>query len=118
MTHLPPDNLANSAADAACTSCMENMDAYALDALDVDEIDSVVAHLDACPACREELARAREVVNLLPFAVDPFSPPPAVKAGLMVKVAAGERPEDASPVLFANPWRTTGGDTPPATGGT
>lgn len=72
--------------------------AYALGALDPEDRAAVEANLAASPAHQEELRQLREVVALLPYAVQPIAPPDRVRADLMARVTAASRPtDDAQP---------------------
>jgi anti-sigma-K factor RskA len=64
----------------------EDFDLYALGALDGEEKQAFEAHLDACSACQQELAAARERTMLLGFSAPPIAPPPSVKSALMQRV--------------------------------
>ena len=64
--------------------------AYALDALDPDEERAYEEHLARCEQCREELTGFREAAGALALAVDPTSPPPALR-GRILDAARAER---------------------------
>ncbi|HZU14380.1 MAG TPA: anti-sigma factor [Chloroflexota bacterium] len=64
--------------------------AYALDALSPEERAQFEQHLAACQSCPEELAQLREVVGILPLAVDPIEPPAALKSRLIDDVTGTE----------------------------
>jgi len=69
----------------------EDLDLYALGALDGEEKQTFEAHLRSCPACRRELAAARERTTLLGLAAPAAAPRPQAKAALMDKVRAEHR---------------------------
>lgn len=69
--------------------------AYVLDALAEDEAVAFEAHLRACPECRAEVEELRQVVDILPLAVDPVEPP----AGLRDRILTGVRAPEAAPPL-------------------
>ena len=60
--------------------------AYMLGSLDEDEQRAVEQHLEACQACREELAWLRPAIDLLPESVEQVDPPPELRARLMAEV--------------------------------
>jgi anti-sigma factor RsiW len=57
----------------------EQVGAYVLDALPVDEVAAFETHLVSCPACQAEVAELREVVGILPLALEPVEPPAALR---------------------------------------
>ncbi len=65
--------------------------AYALDALDADEREAYEAHLAGCPSCQEEVAAFSGTAAELAFAVEPVTPPPALR-GMILDAARAERP--------------------------
>jgi anti-sigma factor RsiW len=65
--------------------------AYALDALDPAEERVYEEHLAGCPQCREELAGFRDAAGALALAVEPASPPVALR-GRILDAARAERP--------------------------
>lgn len=60
--------------------------AYALGALDAEEEPQVVAHLEACASCREELLAYRLVVDELALATPPRQPPPHIKRQILQRI--------------------------------
>jgi anti-sigma-K factor RskA len=60
--------------------------AYLLGALTDDEAVAFEAHVAECPLCREEIDALAPAARALPNAVDPVSPPPALKARIMAEV--------------------------------
>jgi anti-sigma-K factor RskA len=64
--------------------------AYALDALDAGEQRAYEEHLATCEQCREELAGFHETAGALALAVEPASPPPALR-GRILDAARAER---------------------------
>lgn len=67
--------------------------AYALDSLDAAEAAQVAAHLEMCPACREELAAYEAVTDRLATAVPLVTPPPALKTRLMARAQTAVAPQ-------------------------
>ncbi len=65
--------------------------AYALDALDADEREAYEDHLAGCASCREDVAAFSATAAELAFAVEPGSPPPALR-GRILEAARAERP--------------------------
>ena len=59
---------------------------YLLGALPEPERAEFEAHLEGCPACREELDELRVAAEALPVAAPPMRPPPALKARIMAEV--------------------------------
>ena len=89
-----------------CTSCQAQMLEYLYDLLDAAERQAVQNHLDACPACQAELARAGEQRRLLAAAARMefpevrFTPPvgtPQAAAPAVVPMPL--------PVKKTRPWR-------------
>ena len=65
--------------------------AYALDALDSEEREAFEVHLAECERCREEVAEFSSVAASLAHAVEPASPPPALRERIL-DAARAERP--------------------------
>jgi anti-sigma-K factor RskA len=65
--------------------------AYALDALDDAEREVFEQHLAECGRCRADVAEFSSVSGSLAFAVEPASPPPALKERILAGARA-ERP--------------------------
>jgi anti-sigma-K factor RskA len=59
---------------------------YVLGALPDDEREGYEAHLEACPACRDEVEDLRMAAEALPASPPPMLPPPALKARIMAEV--------------------------------
>lgn len=57
--------------------------AYAVDALSTEEVAEFRKHLDACPACREEVRELQEVAALM-GASEAVKPPAHLKANVML----------------------------------
>lgn len=70
-----------------CSRFQELIERFVDGELTAAEADFVRAHAAACPACREELARAREVVREL-RRLPPLSCPPQVTAAVLARAAA------------------------------
>lgn len=64
---------------------------YALDALTAEEKAEVEAYIAGDPEAKARLFALQEVAELLPLAVEPVSPAPSVKAGLLERVQADSR---------------------------
>jgi hypothetical protein len=62
--------------------------AHALHALTSEEGAAYEAHLARCAYCRVLIASFAAVVDVLPLAVEPAPPNPALKAGLLAAVRA------------------------------
>jgi anti-sigma-K factor RskA len=75
-------------------------DVYALGALDGAELAEFEAHLaSGCAACAERLRETREALALLPRSLPQVSPPPALRARILDRVAA-EQPTARVPVAL------------------
>jgi Anti-sigma-K factor rskA, C-terminal/Putative zinc-finger len=88
--------------------------AYALDALSGDDLDEFTAHLSDCPICAERLRWLAPAVDVLPAAVAPQRPPPALKSRLMDVVNREaemiEASEDPNRSIADGSRRAHGGD--------
>lgn len=76
-----------------CSEIRLQLEAYALGALDPHSCAQVAAHLETCPACRQDADALREVAAGLPLAlsqISPLRPSPALKEELMRAVQAEE----------------------------
>ncbi|MFZ2022094.1 MAG: anti-sigma factor [Terracidiphilus sp.] len=83
----------------------EDLDLYALGALDGGEKQALEAHLRDCPACRQQLAAARQRTALIGLAAPPVAPRSQVKSALMDKVRAEKRPvSQSSPSKTRKRW--------------
>ena len=75
---------------------LELADLYALGALSPEETARLEAHLaTACPVCAERVRDSREALVLLPRALSPVTPPPAVKARLLEAIDREPAPASA-----------------------
>ena len=63
----------------------EQLAAFALNILDASEAAQVEAHLANCAVCQEELQAYQEVTGLLALALPTVTPPPSLKAQLLVE---------------------------------
>ena len=87
----------------------EDFDLYALGALDGEEKLALEAHLRTCPACRIQLADARQQTALLGMSAGPITPPPALKAALMQRVRQEGKPAmNQTPVVVQSSRRSWG----------
>jgi anti-sigma factor RsiW len=57
----------------------EQVGAYVLDALPPEEAAAFETHLASCLECQTEVAELREVVGILPLALDPIEPPATLR---------------------------------------
>jgi anti-sigma-K factor RskA len=73
---------------------LEEAVAFALGSLDPGQIDDFKEHLKTCKRCQEELRWLAPAVRALPEAVEPQTPPPALKARLMAEVRADAEAEE------------------------
>jgi anti-sigma-K factor RskA len=65
--------------------------AYALDALEPSEARTFEEHLAGCESCRDELTSFQATAGSLAYAVEPATPPPALR-GRILEAARAERP--------------------------
>ncbi len=84
--------------------------AYALDALSNGEQDTFRTHLDACPACREEVQELRHAAARM-GAAQWSSPSPALRTRIL---EAAARTPQLPPARSVSPSRDTGNDVPGA----
>jgi hypothetical protein len=77
---------------------------YALGALNPPERARFEAHLEACPACREELAELREAAELLALAPPAAEPPADLQARTLAAVRRAAA-DDGSAAAAAAPVR-------------
>lgn len=75
----------------------ELIPAYALDALDPAEAEAVARHLEACPACREEMAAFTAVADALPLALPEAAPSPRVREQLLARAGAATAARPVAP---------------------
>jgi anti-sigma-K factor RskA len=67
---------------------LEEAVSFALGSLDPEQVDDFKEHLKTCQRCQEELRWLAPAVRALPEAVEPQTPPPALKVRLMAEVRA------------------------------
>jgi anti-sigma-K factor RskA len=65
--------------------------AYALDALEPEEREVFEEHLTTCASCREDVVELVSAASELAWAVEPASPPPALRDRIL-EAARAERP--------------------------
>ena len=82
------------------SSAHDDVGAYLLGALAAGEARAFERHLEGCAACREEVARLRPAVEMLPRSADPVSPSPALKRELLARVR-----EESSTAADSQPAR-------------
>ncbi|MFL5800274.1 MAG: anti-sigma factor domain-containing protein [Roseiflexaceae bacterium] len=74
----------------------DSLSAFALGALDTDEARQVIAHVAACPSCRDDVELWGAVIALLPYMAMPSDPPAHIKRRLFALVdAAAAAPHGA-----------------------
>lgn len=73
---------------------LEEAVAFALGSLDPEQADDFKEHLKTCKRCQEELRWLAPAVRALPEAVEPQTPPPALKERLMAEVRADAEAEE------------------------
>lgn len=69
--------------------------AYVLDALGPQELEEFEAHLAGCKQCQTEVVELRQVVDILPLAVERVEPSAALRARILEAAAhdSGEAPQ-------------------------
>src|ERR1700742_5015884 len=73
---------------------LEEAVALALGSLDPQQAEDFKEHLKTCKRCQEELRWLAPAVRALPEAVEPQTPPPALKMRLMEEVRADAEAEE------------------------
>jgi hypothetical protein len=68
----------------------DSLPALALGALDTEEASQVIAHVSACPSCRDDAQAWEAIVAMLPYAPLPCDPPERVRQRLFALVGATE----------------------------
>lgn len=79
-------------------NCQEARDVGALfdpAQMETGEQDAVAAHLMGCPDCRQEVARQRAILDLLPFGLLPVAPPAHLKGLLVRRIAIPSNPNNS-----------------------
>lgn len=71
--------------------CASNAAAYALGALEPEEAEAYERHVSGCPACREELAAIRQVVDALPLAAPQYRLPSGLRRRTVRAIRATSR---------------------------
>jgi anti-sigma-K factor RskA len=71
-----------------CDDCDLLLAAYAVGALDPGEDRRLHLHLAGCAACQTAAASYLRTSDLLPLALDPVTPPPALRSRLLAQVHA------------------------------
>jgi len=61
--------------------------AYVLDALSSEECVEFEQHLATCASCRAEVEQLRDVVDVLPLALEPVEPPAGLRDRIMLAVS-------------------------------
>jgi anti-sigma factor RsiW len=59
--------------------------AYVLEALEPEAMTTFEAHLEGCASCRAEVVELRQVVDVLPLAVEQVEPPQTLKDRIMAE---------------------------------
>jgi anti-sigma-K factor RskA len=79
--------------------------AYALDALSADEAEQFRRHLEACPACRDEVRELRQAAARM-GASESVSPPPSLKARVLTAAdRLPQLPPEVTPIERARSRR-------------
>jgi anti-sigma factor RsiW len=88
-----------------CGTVQRKLDAYAAEELTPSLRRKMEAHLEACPACRRELARLRELATLLADAPAPPPVPDGFAERLMAKAPRRLAERQAAPRPAWHPLR-------------
>lgn len=88
---------------------LEEAVAFALGSLDPGQVDDFKEHLRTCKRCQEELRWLAPAVRALPEAVEPRTPPPALKVRLMAEVRADAEAEERRTKAEERRERAAGG---------
>jgi anti-sigma-K factor RskA len=81
--------------DVTCDDCDLLLAAHAVGALDPGEDRLLAIHLQGCERCRSAATAYVRTADLLPLALEPATPPPALRSRLLARVhaeVAGEEP--------------------------
>ena len=71
-----------------CADCDLLLAAHAVGALDPGDDRALVLHLQGCDRCRVAAATYARTADLLPLALEPVTPPPALRSRLLARVHA------------------------------
>jgi hypothetical protein len=89
----------------SCTTVREAAAELALDLLDGDERAAALAHLETCPACRDEVASLTRAADELLLLAPEAEPDPGLEATVLARVGELADPapaaEPAAPVVVA-----------------
>jgi hypothetical protein len=76
----------------SCEETRGRLPLLLVDLMEPEEAGRLREHLNAgCPACASEVAAAREVLDLLPLALEPENPSPVVRARLVAAARKDDR---------------------------
>ncbi len=90
----------------ACEEVRPLLSAAAIGALDANEAAEVAQHLLECRACRQELDRLSDAVDLIGFAAPQIEPPPGLRAAFLSRIDDESSGAPApAPVTRVVPWR-------------
>ncbi|TMD94760.1 MAG: hypothetical protein E6I76_11885 [Chloroflexi bacterium] len=96
--------------DVTCDDCDLLLAAHAVGALDLDDERRLVVHLQGCAGCQASAAAYLHTADLLPLALEPVTPPPALRSRLLARVhaevAGEERSRPRRAPLRERLWRT------------
>jgi anti-sigma-K factor RskA len=87
-----------------CDDCDLLLAAHAVGSLDPGEDRQLEVHLEGCAPCRAAAATYLRTSDLLPLALDPVTPPPALRSRLLAQVHA-EAAGVAATRARRLPWR-------------
>ncbi|MDQ3689707.1 MAG: anti-sigma factor [Chloroflexota bacterium] len=87
-----------------CQNFDELAPAYGLGAVEAHEIDAIEQHLDACTQPHDEARELLAVASLIPVALEPAAPSPALRGRLMATIF--ETPQEHRPNAVAPARRT------------
>lgn len=87
---------------------------YALSALEPEQEQEFLRHLAGCARCEQSLARHRQTLAHLAYAVEPATPPPALLESIRLRIAAEGAAGSAPRLPFAGDGVPAGERTTPA----
>jgi anti-sigma-K factor RskA len=84
----------------------DSAEMYALGGLSEEECAAFELHLEHCADCRATVEELRDVVGVLPLAVEPLEPPAGMKGRVLRNIMAGEKgSQTPAQMVEAKPMR-------------
>lgn len=91
----------NTQLDIDCRALDEVAPAYGLGAVDALEVDAIEQHLESCAQPHDEARELIATASLIPMALEPAAPSPALRGRLMATIA--ETPQEHRVEVAATP---------------